>query len=159
MKHQKLSVRLKLAVIVLGLFGLLIYGAVLPCFGMSIVGNAPEMSYRFWPWMTLFLMTAVPCYMALIYGWKIATDIGADRSFSRENAMRMRHISQLAYGDVVLFLCGNLLLFFWGMSHPGVLLLSLLPDLLGIAVAVCASALSHLIDRSAELQQDADLTI
>ena len=45
------------------------------------------------------------------------------------------------------------------MSHPGVFLLALLPDLLGVAVAVCAAALSHLIYKSARLQSDADLTI
>ena len=36
---------------------------------------------------------------------------------------------------------------------------SLLPDLFGVALAVCAAALSHLIYKSASLQEDADLTI
>ena len=51
------------------------------------------------------------------------------------------------------------LLLLFIMSHPGVFLLSLLPDMLGVAIAVCAAALSHLIYKSAQLQQDADLTV
>ena len=45
------------------------------------------------------------------------------------------------------------------MSHPSVFLVSLLPDMFGIAIAVCAAALSHLIYKSARMQQDVDLTI
>jgi len=71
----------------------------------------------------------------------------------------MKLISNLAFGDVMLFFCGNVLLLVFGMSHPGVFLLSLLPDLFGVALAVCAAALSHLIYKSASLQEDADLTI
>jgi len=71
----------------------------------------------------------------------------------------MKWISNLAFGDVLLFFCGNAMLLVLNMSHPGVFLVSLLPDMFGVAVAVCAAALSHLIYKSASLQQDADLTI
>ena len=65
----------------------------------------------------------------------------------------------VAFGDVVLFFFGNTILLFLGMSHPSVFLVSLLPDMFGIAIAVCAAALSHLIYKSARMQQDVDLTI
>ena len=109
--------------------------------------------------MTLFLLTAVPCYIALFFGWNIARDIGLDRSFSEINARRMKWISNLAFGDVILFFFGNVMLLFLNMNHPGVFLLSLLPDVLGVAISVCAAALSHLIFKSAQLQEDTELTI
>lgn len=159
MKQKSLSNWLKIAVIMLGIFGLIIYGVVLPSYGLSLVGENPELAHYFWPWMTLFLLTAVPCYIALFFGWNIAHDIGLDRSFSEINAKRMKWISNLAFGDVILFFFGNVMLLFLNMNHPGVFLLSLLPDVLGIAISVCAAALSHLIFKSAQLQEDTELTI
>ena len=159
MEQKALSNWLKGAIVCLAVFGLLIFGLVIPDYGLSIAGQNPDYAHCFWPWMTLCILVAIPCYIALIHGWKIAADIGRDKSFSEANARRMRWISNLAFGDVMLFFCGNLLLLVFGMSHPGVYLACLLPDLLGIAIAVCAAGLSHLIYKSATLQQDADLTI
>jgi len=159
MQQKSLSNWLKVAIICLAVFGLLVYGMVIPNYGRNLAVQNPDYAHCFWPWMTLLILTAIPCYTALVFGWRIATDIGRDRSFSEANAKRMKWISNLAFGDVILFFFGNTMLLFLGMSHPGVFLLSLLPDMLGVAIAVCAAALSHLIYKSAQLQQDADLTV
>lgn len=159
MNQKSLSNWLKGAVICLAVLGLVVAGMVIPGFGMSIAAANPEYAHCFWPWMTLVILAAIPCYAALVLAWRIAADIGRNRSFSEDNAKRMRHISNLAFGDVLLLFCGNALLLFLNMSHPGVFLLMLLPDLLGVAIAICAACLSHLIYKSANLQQDADLTI
>lgn len=159
MKQQALSRWLKCAVVCLALVGLVVYGLVLPRYGQTLAAEYPEFAHCFWPWLTLFWLTAIPCYAALVLFWRIAAAIGRDQSFCEANAWRMHWISNLAFGDVALFFCGNFLLLFLGMSHPSVFLVSLLPDMLGAAVAVCAAALSHLIYKSARLQQDADLTI
>jgi len=159
MQQKSLSNWLKVAIICLAVFGLLVYGMVIPNYGRNLAVQNPDYAHCFWPWMTLLILTAIPCYTALVFGWRIATDIGRDRSFSETNAKRMKWISNLAFGDVILFFFGNTMLLFLGMSHPGVFLLSLLPDMLGVAIAVCAAALSHLIYKSAQLQQDADLTV
>ena len=159
MQQKSLSNWLKVAIICLAVFGLLVYGMVIPNYGRNLAVQNTDYAHCFWPWMTLLILTAIPCYTALVFGWRIATDIGRDRSFSEANAKRMKWISNLAFGDVILFFFGNTMLLFLGMSHPGVFLLSLLPDMLGVAIAVCAAALSHLIYKSAQLQQDADLTV
>ena len=159
MEQKSLSNWLKGAIGCLAVLGLFIFGFVIPAYGHSLVTENPDYAHCFWPWMVLIILVAIPCYAALVFGWLIARDIGLDRSFSEANARRMRWISNLAFGDVLLFFCGNVLLLVSDMSHPGVFLLSLLPDLFGIAIAVCAAALSHLIYKSAALQADADLTI
>lgn len=159
MEQKALSSWLKGAIGCLALLGLFIFGFVIPAYGISLAGANPDHAHCFWPWMFLIILVAIPCYAALVVGWKISADIGRDRSFSVENAKRMKLISNLAFGDVMLFFCGNVLLLVFGMSHPGVFLLSLLPDLFGVALAVCAAALSHLIYKSASLQEEADLTI
>ena len=45
------------------------------------------------------------------------------------------------------------------MSHPGVALASLLGVFAGVAVAIAAAALSHLVRKAAELQEQSDYTI
>ncbi len=159
MKQKALSDWLKIAIVMLAAFGLVIYGIVLPSYGLSLASSVPEFAHCFWPWMTLFLLTAVPCYTSLVIGWLIAHSIGQNRSFTEINAKRMKWISNLAFGDVILFFSGNVMLMFLNMNPPGVFLLSLLPDMVGVAVAVCAAALSHLIFKSAQLQEDTELTI
>ena len=71
--------------------------------------------------------------------------IGRDNAFSETNAKNLKIISQLAQADVCLFFIGNAVLLVINMSHPGVLLASLLIDFAGIAIAVAANALSCLI--------------
>lgn len=159
MEQKALSNWLKCAIGCLALLGLVIFGFVIPLYGTSLASNNPDYAHCFWPWMVLIILVAIPCYAALVFGWLIARDIGLDRSFSDANAKRMRWISNLAFGDVLLFFCGNVLLLVSNMSHPGVFLVSLLPDLFGVAIAVCAAALSHLIYKSAAMQAEANLTI
>ena len=48
---------------------------------------------------------------------------------------------------------------FTNMSHSGVALFSLLIVFAGVAVAVAAAALSHLVQKAAVLQEQSDLTI
>ena len=53
----------------------------------------------------------------------------------------------------------NVILLLMNMNHPGILLMALGICAAGIAFAVTALALGHLVGRAAELQDDSDLTI
>ena len=159
MEQKTLARWLKVILIGVGLCGLVVYGAILPLYGQSLLGSNPEMANRYWPWLIFLWATGVPCYIALIIGWKIAANIGLDRSFSEDNARHLKRISLLAAGDTVFFFVGNLVLLFANMSHPGVVLGSFLVVFAGVAVSVAAAALSHLVLKAALLQEQSDLTI
>ena len=88
-----------------------------------------------------------------------AERIGMDRSFTSENARSLRWIAWLAAGDAAAVFVGNAAFLLLGLSHPGVLLLSLLIVFAGIAIAVAAAVLSHLVQKAAGLQEQSDLTI
>ena len=45
------------------------------------------------------------------------------------------------------------------MSHPGMTLMSMLIAFFGVAVSIASAALSHLIVKAADLQEQSDLTI
>ena len=159
MEQKNLSKWLKIILIGVGICGLVVYFLILPSYGISLVGQYPEFSDRYWPWLIFLWLTAVPCYAALVYGWKIASLIGRGRSFSEDNARHLKRISWLAAGDAAFFFLGNIVLLFSNMSHPGIVLLSFLFVFAGAAIAVAAAALSHLVKNAAELQQQSDLTI
>lgn len=97
--------------------------------------------------------------MALWMAWKIFTDIEKDRAFTMENAKRMGNVSFLAAADAVLLVVGNAVYLILHMNHPGVLLASFFIALVGIAIAIAAAMLSHLIRKAARLQDESDWTI
>ena len=159
MEQKTLSRWLKVVLVGVGLCGLVVYGAILPLYGQSILAANPDMANRYWPWLIFLWATGVPCYAALVIGWRIAVNIGRDRSFSEDNARYLKRIALLAAGDTVFFFAGNVVLLFANMSHPGVVLFSLLIVFAGVAVSVAAAALSHLVLKAAQLQEQSDLTI
>lgn len=159
MKQDSLSKWLKLIIAGVGVCGLVVYGAVIPMLGDGMVDRYPEFSHCQLPWLILIWVTAIPCYLALILTWKIAANIGANRSFSVENGKLLKWISVLAAGDAAFFFAGNLIYLLLNMNHPGIVLCSLLIVFLGVAISVASAALSHLVMKAAELQDQSDLTI
>lgn len=159
MNQKTLSNCLKAIIIGVALCGLVIYAGILPFWGGDIAAENPEFAYCYWPWLIFLWITAVPCYTALVFAWKIAVNIGADRSFSMENARLLEKISLLAAGDAAFFFLGNIVLLCLNMNHPGIVLLSMLLVFAGVAVTVVSAALSHLVRKAAELQEQSDFTI
>ena len=159
MDQKTLSKWLKIIIVGIALCGMVVSGMVIPAMGLSIRSMYPEFANRFWPWLIFMWIAAIPCFAALAYGWKIICNIGADRSFSRENGRYLSRIAVLAGGDSAFFFIGNVLLLFLNMSHPGVVILSVIVVFAGGAVSIAAAALSHLANKAAVLQEQSDLTI
>lgn len=159
MNQKKLALWLKAIIIGVGICGTIVYFGILPDLGSFMHETYPEFSSWHWPWMIFLWCTAIPCYIVLVLGWKIAGNIGADRSFSKENAELLQSIAWLIAGDILFFFLGNAILFFCSMNHPGILLVSLLICVIGIAISVAAACLSHLVRKAADLQEQSDLTV
>lgn len=159
MKQSTLAKWLKMILVGVGICGIVGYAWVIPSFGQMLVRDNPEFDYCYYPWLFFLWATAIPCYIALVLGWRIASNIGADRSFSLENAKLLKWISVLALVDAGFFFIMNILYLFLGLSHPGVTLISLVVVFAGIAVSVAAAVLSHLVMAAQELQEQSDLTI
>jgi len=159
MEQKTLANWLKFVVIGVGICGLCIYLGILPSYGKSLVEQYPEFENRYWPWLIFLWLTAIPCYLTLFFGWKIASNIGKDRSFSIENSKLLQWIAWMAAGDSIFFFVGNIALLLFDLSHPGVVLLSMVIVFAGVAITVAAAALSHLVRKAAALQEESELTI
>ncbi len=160
MTQKNLSAWLKAVIIGTGIFGLIVFGGLIPAYGSSFASMNPELAYCYWPWLVFLWLCSVPCFASLFFGWKIAENIGADNSFSSDNAKKLKIISALAAGDSAFFFIGNWALVFMDMSHPGVaIIFAPLVVFVGAAISVVCAALSHLVYKSAVMKTENDLTI
>lgn len=137
-----------------GMCGLVIYLYVIPEFGRDMCNQMPEFSYCYFPWLFFIWFTAIPCYIALYYGWKIGIEIGKNNSFSTENAQHLKKITLAAIIDSAAFFVGNIIFLILGMNHPGIVILSLLVCFGGVAISIIAAVLSHLVEKAAEMRAE-----
>ena len=145
MKQKELANLLKIMIIGVAICGGCVYGLVIPPLGIGM--------------MAATILTLVPCYVALIYSWRIMSHIANDESFTMENAKLLAKISSLARIDSVFLFSWSLLFFTTKLTNLQILVSSLLIAFLGIVVAAIFAALSHLVLRAADLQDQYDLTI
>lgn len=159
MSQKSLSRWLKGIIAGMAICGAIIYLYFIPVWGKEFTEiNAEYMSW-YLPWLIVLLISAIPCYWVLYFGWKISTEIGKDNSFSIENALYLKNIAILAALDSVYFLVVNLVFMIIGINHPGMFLISLIAVFVGIAITVAAAALSHLVRKAAEIQKENEFTI
>ncbi len=159
MNHNKLAIQLKAVITGVAIFGLMIYLWIVPALGKNLAEIYPECADAYLPWLLFILATGIPCYTALFFAWKIASNIGADNSFCKDNGNWMKGIAKLAAGDGIFFFLGNIVLLFAGINHPSIVIVSIFVTCVAMGISVAASALSHLIMEAAELQEQSDLTI
>ena len=156
MNRQSLTRRLKLILLGIALCGLLCYIVLIPhlvrpCFSADTTAFGIYLGY--------LCLSGIPCYLVLYHAHRIVRNIGLDRAFTEENAVCLRKISTLAALDAAYIFLGHLLLLPLGWGNGMLLLLALVIVFVGVSVSVAAAALSHLVLRAAELQEQSDLTI
>lgn len=160
MNQKNLAKYLQLITIGIAVLGVLIYFAVVPVVGDAVLSEAGnEYQYCYLPWLVLIWISAIPCYISLFHFWNICKEIENDNSFSGENAIHLKKISQWCILDVIYFFVGNLIFLLLGMNHPSIFCVSLLVDFIGMVVSVLAAALSHLVYKAAALKEENELTI
>ena len=159
-KQKTLSNWLKAVVIGMGILAAVVYGAVLPAIWLEATADHATLGgTTCWIRLGFVWMTAIPVCIALVYAWKVFSEIGNNNSFSFVNAKYLKNIAVLALVDTIYYFVGNVVMFFANMNHPGVLLISSLICFVGVAVVIVCAALSQLVKKAAELKEENELTI
>lgn len=159
MSQKGLANSLKAIITGLAICGLLIYFYFLPVWGKALTADFLQYENAYWPWLIILWISALPCYLVLICGWKVASEIGKDNSFSNINAKMLKNIAFLAAIDsIYIFIAGGIM-FALNMSTGMVEILILFLVFAGTAVTVAAAALSHLVYKAAAMKEENDLTI
>ena len=109
------------------------------------------------PGIVAVSISAIPIAIALVLFWKICTEIGRDNSFCHKNAGYLTGIGFCALVDTGYCAVGTVTLEI--LAGSPVWVLGLMVCTLGLAIALAAFLLSHLVLKAADLKADNDLTI
>ena len=159
MQQKRIAKYLKMIVLGVCYCAVLGYAVVLPIYGQGVASRYPEFSHAFWPWLIYLWVTAVPVAWALVLAWGMFDRIGKGESFSHANVKALHRIGMLALVDTAYFFLGQVVLLLCSMSHPGILLVSLLVVFVGLAAAAVCFALSALTKSAVQLREENELTI
>lgn len=160
MKQSEMSGYLK--VITLGV-GVLLLVFVLWFLPLVLKETLVEIagSSGYWGTCILIWVSAVPALLCLVRFWGICESIRQDRSFSGENARRLKWMSQYMLADMILY-AGFLVWFImagWYKRAAWLLFPILLAIFISVTLTIVCAALSHLVQNASELQEEQELTI
>lgn len=158
MKQNEVSGYLKgITVGVTILFGIVL-AVLLP---MLLWDALEETGMLYWGILIFFWISGIPAFGCLWKFWEICVQIGKDRSFTDENACSMRTMSHFMLIDALLFV-GFLMvdvLAKWYRQSFWMLIFAILAIGVSVCLSIVCAALSHLIYKASQLQEDQDLTI
>lgn len=115
----------------------------------------------YWGVCAVIWISSVPCFMCLGKFWGICSRIGQDQSFSAGNAAALKRMSQYMLADTLLYV-GFLIWFClagWALQAAWLFFPILLAIFVCVTLAVLCAALSHLVHKASEMQEEQDLTI
>lgn len=158
MSQKSLANWLKIMIVGVGICAVFVYALVFPHLSQELEPFTNDESLRML-WLILVGITAIPCYIALYFSWRIMTNIGNDDSFIMENAKLLHQISVLGAVDVLYVFLWNLILFVLGKNPLVMVTVFLLIDFLGVVITIIFAALAHLVQKAATLQEQSDFTI
>jgi len=159
MKQKELALWLRAVVVLCAVGSLVLAGVVsmrlsIAYLNSYLLENVPPRWLMGVVWASMIPML---WFLALI--WQIAGEIGRDNSFCLKNAQRLKVCSYLALTDTVLYAVSLVIMALRNELTIRVLAMTVLLLAMGVAVAVCCAALSHLTRKAAILQDENDLTI
>lgn len=159
MSQKSLSYWLKIIILLMAVCGVAIYLYVMPTLLMPLITISFESSLVSNIWLIILWISAIPCYIVLIFGWMIARNIGIDKSFSISNSKYLKNIMIVTIVDSAYFFIINIVMLKLNMSSVLIFVISMVLIFAGIVVATASACLSHLVLKASKLQEQSDLTI
>lgn len=169
MNQKKISRWLKAIVIVLGLMGIGFFGLRT---WYAFYLKSPDISTLSWQsalfsgrtnllWDTIVFSwyNAILCYIILFQFWKVCTQIGADNSFSLENARAFHSMALCGIAAAVGFALRLCWIGMIGSLRPELFIFIFAEILLSLMFFVLCEALSRLVRNAYEVKNENDLTI
>lgn len=159
MSSKTLGSLMRISVIAAALCGLFLCLYVIPSWGWSIIVTNPELSHWFWPWLLFAWLVALPCFVILVFVWKVSGSVIRETVFTFQTAKWVKTGAVLLLSDIAFSFVGNIVLLLFNMNHPGVLLLSVIGDIFAVALALLAAVLSRYLTKAAVLQEESEGTL
>ena len=148
---------LKGVIIFLAIMAAVCYIGIFPSQIREAGAQYAEMAWLVRPGIAAVSASAVPIAAALVLFWRICTEIGRDNSFCRKNARWLAGIGLCALIDTGYCAVGTVTVEV--LAGGPVWLVGAGVCVVGLAIALAAFLLSHLVLKAAELKSENDLTI
>ena len=158
MKQKEMSYVLKVLAVVSALACLALMLVVLPLLAQAYLGE-PETTLLYWPFLAISWAGLIPIIALAGIAWGVFTEIGRDNSFCEKNAARLRSMSYLSAGCILVWLVGIVFIAVTGVSAIGIMLAFTVAMALMIIMATVCACLSHLTAKAALIKQENDLTV
>ncbi|MDE7218019.1 MAG: DUF2975 domain-containing protein [Oscillospiraceae bacterium] len=156
MKRLGLVRTLKGTILFLAAMTAMCYAVIFPQ-RIQEAGAVYDAAWMVTPGIVCLSVSAVPIAIALVLFWQICTEIGRDNSFCHKNAGRLTGIGFCALIDTGYCAVGTMTIEILAGSPIWVLGLGVCT--VGLAIALAAFLLSHLVLKAADLKAENDLTI
>lgn len=147
---------LKGVIVFLALMAAVCYAVIFPQ-RIQEAGGMYGMGWLVTPGIAAISLSAIPVAIALVLFWKICTEIGRDNSFCHKNARLLSGIGFCALLDTGYCAIGTVTIEL--LVGSPIWLLGLGACTVGLAIALAAFLLSHLVLKAADLKDENDLTI
>lgn len=157
MKRVGLVRTLKGTIIFLAAMATLYYTALFPNTIREMGAQNAGVAWLVTPGIIAVSLSAIPIAIALVLFWRICTEIGRDNSFCHKNAGRLTGIGFCALIDTGYCAVGTVTLEI--LVGSPIWVTGLMVCTLGLAIALAAFLLSHLVLKAADLKTENDLTI
>ncbi|MDR0935398.1 MAG: DUF2975 domain-containing protein [Oscillospiraceae bacterium] len=158
MSSKALCALVRVAALAAGICGLALCGYVFPFWLTEIIGFTPGLIEGV-ICLGFLWVAAIPCFVILLYVWKVSTAIWRDEVFTLKTAKWIKNSAILLLCDAAFFFLGNIYLLFIGLNRVEILILSVLASIFGVSLALLAAVLSRYITKAATLQEDSEGTI
>lgn len=156
MSSKTLGNLMKFSVVAMSICGLFLCLLVIPAFGESIMKINPEFTNWFWPWIIFSWILAIPCFVIMVYVWKVSNSVIQETVFTFQTAKWVKAGAMLLFFDGVFLFIGSIGLFLFNMNHPGVLLIFIVVDIFVVTLALFMAILSRYLTKASILQEESE---
>ena len=163
MSRTGMSLLLKTMIIVIALMGLITCALWYPfSASLTVVGvvSAPVTQLQkaqLWIQLVFYWSASLPCFVILVYYWKITNFINEDNTFSFDVAKLLQITTKILAVDLIIFFVGNGVFFALGMNDFA--LVNFVIAVIGVFVSVLTGVLSHFVKEAAVLKEENEGTI
>lgn len=147
------------AVIIAAICGIAACCYILPTLGTTLKNNNPEYAHFYFPWLIFLWITIIPCFVVLVFLWKVSTAIKLDTVFTFRTASYFSTCTIILFCDTIFFFAGNIAFLLLGLNHVGIMFLSLITGIFGITLTVLMAFFSRYLTKAAALQEEANSII
>lgn len=159
MERKTMTTMLYVLLFLAAAIGLFLLTAVVPGYAAQAVEGIDDLRGFRYAFVIFIALSAIPYYFALGNAAMIVREIGADNSFSAENAERLKKISYCAAAFGTWYFVGLVLISFVPVFDAYLLLVLACIVFISVAAAAATAALSHLTAKAAEIKNENDMTI